>query len=379
VDAAFALQQIEGYQRARQKLPTLAAVPDWHWPRRLSLEQCSSELTAQYKAALIRKAFTNLQIYKSANCPLAGADLTGGFGIDTYFLSQHFGEWHYVEMQEELCRIAEHNFAQAERQNIRIHCTSAEQFLEEQTARYQLIYLDPARRDDHGGKVFRLQDCTPDLTTLYPTLRERCQFLLIKLSPMLDLHDALRHLPDASEVHIIAVDNEVKELLVLCQMGADNEGKEIGITCVNLRKDKEDERFCFTPAEEAATSSLTNLHISSFANSYLYEPNAAIMKSGAFQLVGERFGLQKLAPSTHLYVSDQRVDDFPGRIFRIESQLQKSDTKALAGQPFNIICRNYPLRPEELRKKFRTRDGGEQYIIGTRTSQPILLLASRLK
>lgn len=364
VDAAFALQQIEGYQKACIKLPALAAVDGWIWPKRLSMEQCSSEETARYKRQILRRLMPDC---------VSGADLTGGLGVDTFYLSEGLTSWHYVEMQQDLCDIAEQNFRTAGRTNISVHCTSAEAFLDSlpsPSPSSSAIFLDPARRDGHGGKVFRLEDCTPDLTQLYPALMERCQVLMLKLSPMLDISEALRHLPDACEVHVVAVRGEVKELLVVCQKDA----SPLRMCAINLKG----EAFVFSPQEE--TEAVCPMAESVAEGLFLYEPNAAVMKAGAFRLVGQRFGLQKAAQSTHLYLSAQKQEDFPGRIFCVKQVLAKQEMKALAGLQLNIICRNYPLRPDELKKKLRTRDGGTDYVLAFRLAdKPVLVLCSRLK
>lgn len=366
VDAAFALEQIEGWQKARHKLPSLAQTEGWQWPKRLSMEQCSSEETARLKRRI-------------AGSVRRGADLTGGFGIDTYYLSEGAEEWHYVEMQEALCRTAAHNFGLTDRR-IRVHHTTAEQFLAEMP-KMDLLFLDPARRDGHGGKVFRLQDCTPDLTQLYPALMEKTERLMVKLSPMLDLQEALRHLPDAREVYIISIRNEVKELLIVCRESQPAAAMEIA--AVNLLPARDpgqpmrEEVFRFREEDEAAASAEL-LSSSDSLSGYLYEPNAAILKAGAFRLISARFGLRKLAVSTHLYHSEQLLDDFPGRAFRITGIADKSNQKSLSGQQANILTRNYPLPPEELKKKLKLKDGGERYVIGARLGdKPVLLLAER--
>lgn len=363
VDAAFALRQIDGYQRARQKLPTLAEQAEWHWPARLSVEQCSSEATARYKAQQV-----------SLLPHHQGVDLTGGLGIDTLFLSEGFEQWHYVEMQEELCQLAAHNMQALARTNIHVYNTTAEDFLrsDDMPARADLIFLDPARRDSHGGKVFRLGDCTPDVTRLYEALISRCDTLMIKLSPMLDVSEALSHLPDASDVHIIAVGGEVKEVLILCHAGL---SQTVRITAVNLHADSAPECFVFSREEEAAAVALPADSKAAEA-CWLYEPNAAILKAGAFKLVAERYGLRKLAPNTHLYVGESRIEGFPGRVF----MARVADKEALKQvQQANIICRNYPLKPEELKKKLKIKDGGSGYVIATRLGdKPVIFIAERI-
>lgn len=383
VDAAFALQQIDGYQRAQSKLPTLSQTADWHWPVRLSVEQCSSEQTARYKrmvmdrlgacgerAANVRRECDERAANVRGTC---GADLTGGLGVDTLFLSEGFETWHYVEMQEPLAALAKHNFAAAGRTNIVVHNSTAEEFLKDSTQQgFDLIYLDPARRNMNGGKVFRLSDCTPDVTALYSVLREKAGTILLKLSPMLDISEALSHLPDAIEVHVVAVQGEVKEVLIVIGGTAD----DISISAVQIGKDGETETFCFTAKEESETEADFCLELPE-ETFYLYEPNAAILKAGAFKLVGRRYGLQKLAANTHLYASRTCKSDFPGRIFEVHVA-EKDELKGL--KQANIICRNHPLKPEELRKKLKVKDGGENFVIGCRWRQkPIVLVGKKDK
>ena len=362
------LQQVEGRERTADKLPAFAAIEDWWYPVRLSCEQCSSELAAKYKASLI----SNLG-FQNSNF----VDLTGGYGVDTYFLSEQFEHTDYVERNAELCRIAAHNFAN---KPITIHNTSAEEFL--QTAgQYDLIFLDPARRDSHGGKVFRLEDCTPNVVELLPTLLAHGKRLMFKLSPMMDLTQAMHKLKSDNgqgtkvnwDIHIVAIKNEVKELLLLS-------GGSGQITAIDL--DKMDQAFVFTREEESNCRTLvwvlqqSGLTSNSASGLFLYEPNAAILKAGAYKLVAERFGLTKLDVNTHLYVSESLVADFPGRIWRIKSQITNHQLPITNA---NVLVRNYPLTPEQLKKKLRLRDGGTDFVIGCRVNgKPTLFWAERV-
>jgi len=354
------LQQEGGRERTADKLPTFAAIADWWYPVRLSCEQCSSELTARYKAEILTP-------YTIHPTPSSFVDLTGGYGVDTYFLSAAFAHTDYVEQNAELCRIAKHNFSN---KPIAIHNTSAEEFLSSLSGEvrkgYDLIFLDPARRDSHGGKVFRLEDCTPNVEKMLPTLLAHLSsdgHILLKLSPMLDLTQAVKELSAINwDIHIVAIKNEVKELLLLS-------GGTEKITAIDLAK--KEQVFVFTREEEMQTNSLP-LREGLEVGSFLYEPNAAILKGGAYKLVAERFGLQKLDTNTHLYCSDTLVADFPGRIWRIKPA---SDLPRQA----NILVRNYPLAPEQLKKKYRLKDGGDVYLIGCRVNgKPSLFLAERL-
>ena len=358
------LQQIEGRERTADKLPTFASIPDWWYPVRLSCEQCSSELTARYKASLL----SPLALGEGKEERFL--DLTGGYGVDTYFLSEQFTHTDYVEQNEELCRIAAHNFAlsqksKVERQklSIAIHNTTAEDFLLSSPcgeAGWGLIFLDPARRDSHGSKVFRIEDCTPNVVELLPTLLAHSKRLLIKLSPMLDLTQAVTSLSQVNwDIHIVAIKNEVKEVLLLS-------GGTGQITTINLAQ--KDQAFVFTREEEQHCG--LDIRDGKLAN-YLYEPNAAILKAGAYKLVAQRFGLYKLDVNTHLYTSRQFIENFPGRVWRIT---EKQNLKQA-----NVLTRNYPLTPEQLKKKLHLRDGGTAFVIGCRVAgKPTLMYAERV-
>ncbi len=364
VDIDFALQQIEGHQLTRTKLPEIYQTEDWHYPVRLSLEQCSSETTAKYKR----------ERTKDAECSTL-VDLTGGFGIDTFYLSEGRAETHYVERNAALCKIAKHNFALTGK-NIQVHNAQAEEYLQAMEA-VDMIYLDPARRSAVGDKVFRLQDCEPDLTILYPTLMSKCKVLMVKLSPMLDITEALRHLPDAREVHIVAVKNEVKEVLIICKKDTSHPIKRIA---VNLESN--DTPFIFTAEEENNCQlSIINYQLNIGTEPmFLYEPNAAILKAGAFRSVGARYGLSKLAVNTQLYVADCLKEEFPGRIFKILGTPDKTQLKTLQKTGAHTICRNYPLSADQLAKKHKIKEGGTLYLIGTRIGEKsTLFLAERIK
>ncbi len=370
------LQQVEGRERTADKLPTFAAIDDWWYPVRLSCEQCSSETTASYKREILQ-----------AKDSLSMVDLTGGYGVDTYFLSRAFAHTDYVEQNAELCRIAAHNFNlssdQAPDTEISVHNSSAEDFLNT-AGQYDLIFLDPARRDSHGGKVFRLEDCTPNVVELLPTLLAHLTTdgqLMLKLSPMLDISLALSQLSALNnqlhwDVHVVAVKNEVKEVLLVSRK-QNAEGPKTTITAIDLTQ--REQAFVFTREEEISAERSYSPKDAQEKPIYLYEPNAAILKAGAYKLVGERFGLHKADTNTHLYFSDQLVTDFPGRIWHTQSVIR--DRKDLPSDmtQANILTRNYPLTPEQLKKKLHLRDGGTAFVIGLRIDgKPTLLLAERV-
>ena len=364
-DFRFLLQQIEGRQRTKDKLPSFAQNPDWWYPVRLSCEQCSSEATARYKAEII-KPFIG-----QADATLI--DLTAGYGVDTFFMSEHTQRAHYVERNAELCAIAQHNFALS-RPHIQVHNTTAEEFLSSlpiSNSPYPisntLIYLDPARRSQSGGKVFRIEDCEPNVIELLPTLRQHASHIMIKFSPMLDITAALRVLGKDWDTHIVAVNNEVKEVLFLTGTGV--------MHAVNIRGMRTD-RFLFSPEDEKQAQ----LTIATDIQQYIYEPNAAIIKAGAFRWIGERYELQKLDTNTHLYTSDTFMSDFPGRIWEVVEAEVKDPKKQLDSlAKYSILSRNYPLSPEEIRKKYKLKDGDDRYLLAARhQGKPRLILAHRL-
>lgn len=382
------LQQVEGRERTADKLPTFAAIDDWWYPVRLSCEQCSSELTARYKAQIVLGTWSN------GTC----LDLTGGYGVDTFFLSELFAHTDYVEQNAELCRIAAHNFALAHK-NISVHNTSAEDFLSS-SPRYDLIFLDPARRDSHGGKVFRLADCTPNVVELLPSLLTHLApdgRILLKLSPMLDITQAIKELSAVStqhsgiiwDVYIVAVKNEVKEVLLMSRNTdipmqrytdlSNYRDTEPTITAIDLSK--KEQAFTFTREEEREAISLPlQGELEELEGAFLYEPNAAILKAGAYKLIASRFGLHKLAPNTHLYISDTLVENFPGRVWRIKEAPFQLSTKGARDMQANVLTRNYPLTPEQLKKKLHLRDGGTAYVIACRVAgKPTVFLAERVE
>ena len=361
------LQQVEGRQRTHDKLPTFAQIEDWWYPVRLSCEQCSSEATARYKAAIIRQLGEKQDIL---------IDLTGGYGVDTYFLNEQTAQAHYVERNEELCRIAQHNF-QIANKPIHVHNTSAEDFLAQypmaesvssDVKKEVVVYLDPARRDAHGGKVFRIEDCEPNVIKILPSLRAISSTILIKFSPMLDITSALQSLGNEWDVHVVALHNEVKEIIFITGNNR--------IHAINILHEGNDQ-FSFTRSEEKSALCA----MADCICEYIYEPNAAIIKAGAFRLVSERYQLHKLDHNTHLYTTDQLIEDFPGRVWKVIAQPIKNqrDIAALGIQRAAILTRNYPLTPEELRKKFKVQESDSHFLIGARiATKPILILAERI-
>jgi len=282
-------------------------------------------------------------------------------------MAQSFGQVDYIEQNGELCRIAEHNFG-LYAPNIHIHNTTAETYLQDMPP-VDVLCVDPARRDKNGGKVFRLEDCEPNLVALLPTLRTKAKVLLFKLSPMLDITAALRALPDmAWDTHIVAVDNEVKEVLLA---SADSEESHLVAIDIPAQWHDGDEYKVLAVSRQDEQKAVATM--AQGIGKYLYEPNAAILKAGLYNYVSAHFGLAKLAPNTHLYTSNSLQLSFPGRVWEV----CEPDTSL---RQCNIVTRNYPLTPDQLKRKLHLRDGGDLYIIAARLgSKPVTLTAKRVQ
>ena len=340
VDLTFALEQIAGRQKARTKLPTWAAVNGIVYPPHLSMEQCSSEQTAKYKALIAGKGALIV-------------DLTAGFGVDMAFMSQGFQKAIHVERQASLCTISTQNFNLLGLNHIEVVCADGVDYLH-QLNHADLIFLDPARRDNHGARTYGIADCTPNVLELRDELLEKADRVMLKLSPMLDWRKAVEDLGNVNEVHIVSVDNECKELLLILS----KEEKPLRLVCVN-----NDQIF------EASTLPEETSAIFHQPSSFLFEPNASIMKAGCFAALKQRFGIQQLDKNSHLFVSDTDISDFPGRRFIIEktTSMNKRELKAaLAGiDKANITVRNFPMSVAELRKRLKLKDGGDLYLFAT--------------
>ena len=359
VDLMVALQQIAGRQTARRKLPSWAAVDGLFYPPHLNMEQCSSEQTARYKASLLKGG----QRY---------VDLTGGFGVDFYWMSQGFQHRFYVERDEALCAIAEHNFRLLGL-SCSVNCRTTATYLSEME-HADVVFLDPARRDEKGARTFGIEDCTPNVLELLPLLRMKADTIVLKLSPMLDWRKAVSDLQCISEVHIVSVDNECKELLLILK----NEPREhLRLVCVNNDSVFEIVRPLRTASPlptdyESAPHGLKMPPSDADAHLYLYEPNASIMKAGCFEALEERFPVSQVSPNSHLFLSADEIRHFPGRTFQIlaTSSMNKKELKpALATiSQANIAVRNFPLTAQQLRQKLKLRDGGDVYIFATTTA-----------
>ena len=371
VDMPYALDQIQGWQIARRKLPKWAACDGVIFPPHLSMEQCSSEPTAQYKLNLAMEWAERVGHASSMT------DLTGGFGVDFSFTSCAFAAATYVERNEQLCHIVEHNLPLLGLNNATVVCADAVEYLstvEPQT----MLFLDPARRDEHGAKTVMLADCTPDVVQLLPKLLEKSRFTMLKLSPMLDWHKAVDDLQGAvREVHIVSVGGECKELLLVLSTVVESELK---VYCADLSTASDTSSlFVYTPGSSAPVANSTfNIQHSTF----LHEPNASIMKAGCFDELAAAYGVSPVSRNSHLFLSDELIEDFPGRSFVVErvTTMNKGELrKALVGiEKANIATRNFPLTVAELRKRLKIKDGGDVYIFATTTAEgEHLLLISR--
>ena len=376
VDMPFALDQIRGRKMARAKLPLWANIDGIIYPPHISMEQCSSESTALYKAELAARL---LGLPASSSSEEIGfVDLTGGFGVDFSYIASRLGmSSMYVERQAHLCEAAKENFERLGLKNAIVKNEDGIEVLHS-LKELKLIFIDPARRDDAGNKVVSLKDCTPDVTVLQEEMLLKADYVIIKLSPMLDWHRAISELSHVREVHIISVNNECKELLLVLSaqnMGemeassADGEVKHAGnlrIYCIN-------DAQCFVSDELDMESSSVKIAPSTLEEmQYLYEPNASLMKAGCFGVLSERYDARMLSKNSHLFVSREPVAAFPGRSFRIiaVSSFNKKELKRhLSGiTKANIATRNFPLSVAELRKRLKLKDGGEIYIFATTLS-----------
>ncbi|MBV8327601.1 class I SAM-dependent methyltransferase [Chryseobacterium sp.] len=341
------VQQIKGKQVAERKFPFLLK-DGIIFPPQLNLEQSSSEKTALYKSGILKgKKFI---------------DLTSGFGIDAYYLSQNFEDITLIEQNEELLKIVEHNWNILGRK-ARFINHKLEDFLNQNQENFDIIYLDPARRDQNKNKVFLLEDLSPNILEIREKLLSISGQVVIKLSPLIDLKYLVSALPGIFRIEIIAVKNDVKEVVIFL---SDEKLEKISCHCVNLESGETDFSFRFGEEEEAVSDY-------SEPEKFIYIPNNSVLKAGVFNLISEKMGLKKLHPNTHFYTASERRDHFPGRVFEMEVIDSKSIKKK---EQFNIISKNYPLKPEELKKKYGLKDGGERYLIFTQSKKGKIILKS---
>lgn len=362
IDLDAAIRQIAGRQTARRKLPSWAALDGILYPPHLNMEQCSSEQTARYKADICTRL----------SSPTSLVDLTGGFGVDFAFMSQAFDKATYVERNSELFAVSSANM------NIlapKARCLN-EDGLEvlHHLEHTSMIFMDPARRDNHGARTYGISDCTPNVLEIKDKLLQKADIVMLKLSPMLDWHKAISDLGEQyiKEVHIVSVQNECKELLIIMQQ---QPAKPFTVYCVN-----DDAIFSYHPSSLIPHPSSFIPHPSSF----LYEPNASIMKAGCFAEIEQTFAVSQLAPNSHLFASDQAITDFPGRKFRVSAvtSMNKQELKqALRDiRQANIAVRNFPMSVADLRKRLKLSEGGNDYIFATTLTEgkKVLIICQHL-
>lgn len=346
------VEQLEAKKKCKDKLPTWFTTPHIYYPNKLNIEQTSSEQTARYKASLV--------VGKSL------LDLTGGFGVDTYFFSKKIEEVFHCEINKELSEIATYNFGVLEQENVTCIPEDGIHYLQNNSQKYDWIFVDPSRRNENIGKVFLLKDCLPNIPEQLPLLFNHTQKVLIKVSPILDLTQGLEELSFVKQVHVVAINNEVKELLYLLEQ--DYTG-DVMIKTINFTHGRE-VVFDFVLNEEKASSTKLGS-----PQKFLYEPNAAILKSGGFKIVGEKYGLDKLHQHSHLYTSETLLE-FPGRRFSIVQVLpySKKTLRSFSQTKANVTTRNFPLSVAEIRKKHKIKDGGDRYLFFTKNHDDSLLV-----
>ena len=398
VDMPYALNQIQGWQTAQRKLPSWAACDGVVYPPHLNMEQCSSEPTARYKQQVARRWAERIPNASRTSM----TDLTGGFGVDFSFTSRCFDCATYVERNASLCEVVGANLPRMGIQNATVECAEAEAVLERMEPQ-TMIFLDPARRDEHGAKTVLIADCTPDVCQLLPSLMQKSQFVMLKLSPMLDWHKAIADLEGTvREVHIVSVDGECKELLLVL---ANDGTPEVQVFCVDIQSKPDSEgvyqrsEFVYSIAtnaqeevaennsklENSTSAQPTNSKLKTQNSKFLFEPNASVMKAGCFDEIARAYGVSAISRNSHLFLSDHEIDGFPGRTFAIDAVTTKNKRQlrqTLSGmKQANIAVRNFPLSVAELRKRLKLSDGGDTYIFATTTSDGdhILMLTHKTK
>ena len=398
VDMPYALNQIQGWQTALRKLPSWAACDGVVYPPHLNMEQCSSEATARYKQQVARRWAERIPNASRTSM----TDLTGGFGVDFSFTSRCFDCATYVERNASLCDVVGANLPRLGIQNAHVKCAEAEAVLE-QLEPQTMIFLDPARRDEHGAKTVLIADCTPDVCQLLPSLMQKSQFVMLKLSPMLDWHKAIVDLNGkVREVHIVSADGECKELLLVL---APDGKPEVQVFCVDIQSKPDSEgqyprsEFVYSIAtnaqeemvennsklENSTSAQPTNSKLNIQHSTFLFEPNASVMKAGCFDEIARAYGICAISRNSHLFLSDREIEGFPGRSFAIDAvtTMNKRQLRhTLSGmKQANIAVRNFPLSVAELRKRLKLNDGGDTYIFATTTSEGdhILMLTHKTK
>lgn len=362
VPSSVVANQIVGRRKAKEKLPLFYRTPNIVFPPALNLEQCSSEMTATFKASLVAKG--NVMI-----------DLTGGFGIDSFFFSASFDTVHYVEPDDFLVAVTRHNHKLLGAGNIVHHAATAESFTRQFNAVADFIFIDPSRRTSQG-RIVAFSECQPDVTAMQMDLLRIAPVVMVKASPMMDIAHASKVLHHLQHVYVVSVDNEVKELLFVCSR---NHSKGFTIGCIDLGKNILHDLITFDPQEERSI----DVQFSD-PRKYIYEPSAAIMKAGAFNSIAWRYSLKKVHQNTHFYTGELLNENFPGRIFSMETSLKpdpKTLKKYVPDGKANVITRNYPLSPDALKRKAGLKDGGNKYVLAFTSSneKKIVMLAERVK
>jgi len=362
LDKNYILSQINGLQKAQKKLPEFYKNKQIVYPVFLSIEQCSSEQTAIFKSTVLRHSGLDLES--------SIVDLTGGFGVDSYYFSKVFKEITYLEPNKELFNLVKNNFRTLNASNINCIHTSTEDFLNTHTQKFDLAYIDPSRRSENQ-KVFMLQDCVPNIVELKDDILKTASQILIKTSPILDIKQSLKELENVNTVWVVSVNNECKEVLYLV------DAKPITTPIIHtINLTQETQEFSFNYGEEEnCVAQLSELL------AYLYEPNASIFKAGGFKTIASQFNLKKLANNTHLYTSNELVTDFPGRSFEVKNILpyQPKQFKKLGIKKANVACRNFKDTVAQVKKKLNLQDGGNEYIFATTelNNKPILIVTNK--
>ncbi|AZQ63256.1 SAM-dependent methyltransferase [Flammeovirga pectinis] len=362
VDGKVAAQQIGARQKAKKKLPSWYENTNIEYPSKVPLEQCSSERAANFKSKIVK-----------GNSLI---DLTGGMGVDDWAFSKHFSKVTYFERQKDLSEITKRNFTTLNQLNIDVKSGDSLEWLQENSNNFDVIYLDPARRDKENRKLVRVEDCEPNVLEFKDLLFHRADKVLVKLSPMIDIKSTLRSLPEVSNVWVVSVDGECKEVLFLLEK---QESTDVKIHTVDLKGEKKEIVFSFNLKEEEQNG----VELASELHQYLYEPNASVMKGGAFKSISNRFGLKKLHINSHLYISDVLIEDFPGRKFEVTKQIQaqkKSIKKEIPNLKANLSVRNFPQTVDQLRNKLKLKEGGEIYLFATTImkEEKVLLVCKRI-
>ena len=349
IDMPLVVQQIEGLRTAAEKWPSLLECQDYLYPPRLNREQASSETTAHYKASLLPADTV--------------ADLTGGMGVDTLAFAKQAAHVDHIERDPALCALMEHNSQALGLENISVHCGDSMEWLSASNRRFDLLFIDPARRSAAGRKVAAFEDCEPNILQHLELLRSRCRWLMVKASPMIDIDLACRQLGTVSEVHIVAVKGECKEVLFI--MGSPCGEPIVKISSLaSLSSPASLTTISFHPSDEAAAAA----SYCAAVGRYLYDPHAALRKAGCFRLLGQRLGLPLLGPNSHLYTSDEWLPDFPGRTFEVLQEVplnRKAIREALPGGEAHVVVRNFPAEAAVLQKQLGLREGGDRFLIAT--------------